>query len=251
MRIAGLAMLAALSAAGAAGAADSNAVRPGIYELRPVHGAGRLCIGDGLRGVGDHFYKARDCSASEGQTQVGTRAFLTFAIVPHRFGGYVIRPASGFILSSTCMTLARGVVLGPPAINDMPCEMPGGATSRRDVGAPDQRFHISALRGGVYEIGASNGDCLDIRDSGGPGAELIAFECNRQPNQLFELVFKEPLRGEPRDWLVAEGWYETPTGMARGPALPAPPPPPGPPVIGPGARVAGAAPAPDKKSGKQ
>src|SRR5436190_22960455 len=102
MRIAGLlAVASVLAAGGAAAAAESSPVRPGIYELRPVHGAGRLCIGDAVRGVADNFYKARDCFASERDTQVGTRSFMTFALVPHRFGGYVIRPASGLFLSTS------------------------------------------------------------------------------------------------------------------------------------------------------
>jgi hypothetical protein len=263
MRAAGLIGLAAAMFAAGGANAQQEAVRPGIYELRPLHANGRDCIGNALRGFGDRFYKTWSCNEVSPLLRDGQLASRSFAIVPHRFGGAVIRLASPSVLRTSpgvfadpnspslvgdlCMTVARGVVIGPPAINSMPCEIVGAARSRRDAGAPDQRFSFVPAGPDTYSIRTSSGDCLDVRDSGQTGAELIAFTCNGQPNQLFELVFREPFRGEIRDWLLAEGWRETPTGMAQGPAQAVQRPP----VVAPAARVAGAAPVQDKKPGKQ
>ena len=145
---------------------------PGLYEIRALHSG--LCLGE-VAAVGPRF-------AHLVQQVCSSTAAQRFAVTALEGGGYAIRTGD------RCATVARGVILGAPAIDVAACD----AAPMCVAGRADQAFRLRFIQGGpsrlgdIYEVRAEGGDCWDVRDAGrGPDADVIRFGCSGRDNQRF------------------------------------------------------------------
>lgn len=106
-----------------------------------------------------------------------------FEFFPQAGNTYAIRTQRG-----ECATVARGVLLGSPRIDMLPCDTPPGAVSRCQIGAEDQRFLLRPVAANLYQVQTMEGQCWDVRDaSRDPGTDVVAHECHSGANQRFRL----------------------------------------------------------------
>lgn len=138
-----------------------------------------------------------------------TLGYSPIAIVPHPLGGYTLRSTKPYLARTdnsgdgtrlgSCVTVARGVLIGPPGIDVWACDQ-DGAWAR--AGGTDQRFYLTPVEGdGNYTISyiGSSGDnrvryCIDVRGASQDiNTDLISWECNGQKNQIFHLTSLGPL----------------------------------------------------------
>lgn len=195
-----------------------NSLRPAYYLIRPLNA--QLCLS---RHPGGGFeqphLRLAACDPSDPRQQ--------FAVLLH--GGataHTLRTAvslNGAGQLGECATAARGVVLGPPRIDLLPCEVDGsGAAWARGwgyAGAEDQRVRltwqpgVSAWRLSVMVRGKAD-ECWAMRgDGAGEGTDVIRWPCNGNPGQSFNLTEVRRLPAVAEAELIrAQGWTETPDG---------------------------------------
>lgn len=199
--------------------AQRNAVRPGMYQFRSLH-AGLCARAAGLGSNPPLALASCDRSLDPG-------LYGTFAILPHPVSGYTIRfnpmrygfdgmrPFSSGEIGN-CLGAARGVVFGAARVDLRACDNAGTDWTR--VGADDQRFFLNKVGGNTWEVVfADLGDvpnCWVLRDGGRENnTEVIRWQCNRTPDQLWELVWVEPIpAGYETPLLDQTNWYRTPSG---------------------------------------
>ena len=197
---------------------------PGIYQLMAMHSSFCLATDPG-GGARVSFLKSVGC----GDRTIDSRVML----VPHPSGGVTVRTELGSTRVATrrtsCATVARGVVLGTPAIDVRPCEFPDIATSPSwcSVGVGDQVFRFRPASPNVFvirqrdaespNIDAVGDQCWDVRGASlDIGAETIRFDCNGGANQLFAARFLAPIDApEEAGCAAAQGWRDTPDGLRR------------------------------------
>ncbi len=246
LALAGVAMLGLV-----AGPAQSSGgpPGPGIYRLRAV--GSDWCVGfragGGLRLP---FLATGDCDKTYASTPatislaslIGipittggeeTLGYSPLAIVPHPAGGFTLRSvppynarlgtanAANRMLS--CVTIARGVVIGPPGIDVWPCDLAPGALWST-AGGDDQRFMVtSAGAPGDYYIHpfGDRSMCLDVRGASlDINTDLILWECTGQQNQVFHFDRRSGLT--TRDDLATAAALTRSVTIEPGPLLVAP-----------------------------
>ena len=165
---------------------SGHPVAPGVYRIEAKNSG--LCLG--VAGVSvpktaiREQYLAQISCLPNTPPQNPPHVFQIgeVEIVAEPGGGYRLIPAS----AAGCATVARGVVVGPPSIDVLPCD-----------GAADQRFQLRVLErsdgGVVVEIHTGNGDCVAVReDSPKVGAELIRWGSRPPPTPRVQLRHRRP-----------------------------------------------------------
>ena len=139
----------------------------------------------------------------------------TFVVLPHAAGGYTIRsanewPARGLERQNTanrllsCVTMARGVVFGPPGVDVLACDQPAGAGGYGSIGTTDQRFEILPVGKGPpnrYHLLVNGGGrpqrCVEVRGASREvDTDLGVADCTGAENQVFEFNYS----GSPAPW---------------------------------------------------
>jgi hypothetical protein len=111
----------------------------GSYQLRPVTPSAACLTNDGGFGARLPFVKHVACPAAQ-------EANYSWVFTRQPNGRYQIVHNA----TQRCATVARGVILGPPAIDLRTCENPIPA---------DQLFQLVPKTGGVVEFHTANGQC--------------------------------------------------------------------------------------------
>ncbi|HEX4848934.1 MAG TPA: hypothetical protein VFV30_12390, partial [Novosphingobium sp.] len=188
-----------LTAAQQKAISQGKALRPGVYRLRSVHSGG--CLATNFA-VPRFLFQLSSC----GTELIGNMYYgddgLNLAILPHPAGGYTVRSAHPAYLGwvqnglrapvngeyGNCLTVARGVILGAPRIELLPCDSAGDWTR---TGADDQRFFFLPSGPGTYQIALAltgdGTDCWALRNgSRDSQTDVIRWQCNRTADQMWE-----------------------------------------------------------------
>ena len=201
--------------------AQATAPQPGIYKLRALHS--QLCLAPTAAFGRVDFLHTVSCDDEAAEVM----------LLPHPSGGMTVRADLTHTRVSSrrtrCATVARNVVLGPPAIDVLPCDFEGLGSNRSwcAVGRFDQVFHFRRVGRDVFAIHDSQtespdangvGDqCWDVRGASQDiGAETIRFECNGEAQQAFEVRSIRPIDApDEAACATAQGWRSTPDGPRR------------------------------------
>lgn len=196
MSIKTTARMAALAACSFALPVASQTLAPGNYIIKPMH-----TINDPAVQVGWFSSDFAAVVPYAGLRRIYERSDYSFMVTPHREGGVVLRFWNPRHADwDACATVARNVALGPARIDLPPCDAAANARSRCDIGAPDQRFYPRAVGPNLYELRTGNGLCWDVRGAGrNDGTDLVAWDCNGQPQQRFEFTAALDANGNRRE----------------------------------------------------
>jgi hypothetical protein len=207
---------------------QGQATRPGVYQFSSLLSG--LCLSVTATSANPPLY-THNCGFFNQEGRFPNQQRLV--VLPHPSGGYTVRlwparhsfrqrPFDGAQPLRTgeignCLTVARGVLLGAPRIEARPCDVTGNDWTT--AGAPDQRFAIRQVGNNTVEFRLLTGnvsslDCWTLRNSGrAVGTEVIQWQCNRTPDQLWQAQFVEPIpQGDESRLLELTNWYRTPGG---------------------------------------
>ena len=201
--------------------AQASAPQPGVYTLRALHS--QWCLAPTAAFGRVDYLRSVSCDDPASEVM----------LLPHPSGGMTVRPdlTNSRVASrrTRCATVARGVVLGPPAIDVLPCDFEALGSGRNwcAVGRLDQVFHFRRVGRRTFAIHESQtespnadavGDqCWDVRGASQDiGAETIRFECNGEAQQTFEVEFVRPIDAtDEAACATAQGWRDTPDRLRR------------------------------------
>lgn len=192
----------------------------GAFEVRGVDSS--LCLGYRKGGLTRAPHLALEkCELSYDKNKPGS---ILISVVPHRISGFTLRvppafddrPQTVVTWLQTCVTGARDVLIGARSLDVLPCD--NLDRMAQNTGNVDQRFifvesevHVTNQLTDRYFSIKSFEDpkkCLDVRDTGRePGTEIILWDCNGKPNQLFQFRAKHPVVSIPEiDLSVSLGY---------------------------------------------
>lgn len=194
--------------------------RPGVYLIRPLNA--QLCLEQyAAGGLERPYIRLANCNL-----QVSNQHF---ALIPSVHTKATIRTTASLGSQNrltTCATVARGVVFGPPRIDLLDCDFGPGDQSWFYVGNRDQRMElIWSPQKSAHEIKTNDGfgtmKCWAMRgDGNGVGTDVIQWDCNGQNDQFFNLVYLRPLdAGVEAEALKAFEWLQTPDGPRKRPRV--------------------------------
>ena len=205
---------------------NQHGIPPGLYQLRASQSD--KCVGVAPAwGLAVAHLVLVDCTPE---------TVLAFIPLPDQFNhretgdgsgytGYTIRissMASDRGRYTHCVTKARGLIIGAPRLDVLPCETGNAGSRWREADGTDQ-IHSVWDKGaepfaifGEWTGGRAGAKCWDVRDSGvAAGTDLLLFECHQRVNQRFELVFVSPLSDEEMGFMRAQGWRSGADGVPR------------------------------------
>ena len=181
-----------------------------IYAVRPLFNpATEVCRGTGLFRVDNMALQCqslRDAGERPGHVLV----------MPHPTGGVTLRLVQnrGPGQATQCATMARGVLVGSPAVDIRQCDLPPGARGWADVGGWDQVFGLRRVGDGdLFRIEIVDIDrgllCWTPRDINRPGQvgvfsgeiEIVLEACSDSPDQRFSF---QPTESVSRQVYAAE-----------------------------------------------
>lgn len=181
----------------------------GVYRLQPMHTL--TCLGYIGSGSRRHLGLMGGCRATPVDQRTQDVEHFELTVLPLPTGGAAIQPNTRS--DSYCLTVARGVVVGPAALEFEWCGPSWGGTPGFSALRPgpsewrnahfDQRFRFEPAAGGGYTLRTANLECVDVRNGGSAaGTEAIQWACNGQDNQRFALTYLGPL-AEPAQVVAA------------------------------------------------
>lgn len=202
--------------------AQGRGPRPGVYRIRSVL-SGRCIVvsGSGTNPPAETW----DCENQDGWQHGGFNNH--WVVLPHPSGGFTLRghpqrlrfdnerPRRAGEYAS-CLSVARGVILGAPRIELQPCD-----TQRGDwvyVGADYQRFFVLPAGGRSNLLASAEAgdasECINLYNGGrGDGTGVIRWPCAQTSDQMWELEWYGVITPNYEEDLLREGqWYRTPSG---------------------------------------
>ncbi|MFN3515760.1 MAG: PAN domain-containing protein [Novosphingobium sp.] len=202
--------------------AQGKGPRPGVYRIRSVL-SGR-CIVVSSAGANPPA-ETWDCENRDTWQHGGFNNH--WIVLPHPSGGFTLRghpqrlrfenqrpPRVGEY--GSCLSVARGVILGAPRIELQPCETPGGDWVY--TAADYQRFFLVPIGQRAFLIGSAEvgdaSECLSLYNGGrGDGTGVIRWPCARTSEQMWELEWYGAIAPDYENDLLRETyWYRTPRG---------------------------------------
>jgi hypothetical protein len=202
--------------------AQGKSPRPGVYRLRSVL-SGR-CIVVSSNGANPPA-ETWDCENRDGWQHGGFNNH--WVVLPHPAGGFTLRGHPQRLSfanerprrageNASCLSVARGVILGAPRIELHPCDTQSGNWIQ--VGADHQRFFAMQSGPRTYmlasaEVGDAS-ECVNLNNGGrADGTGVIRWPCARTPDQMWELEWVGVVTPDyENDLLRKTDWYRTPSG---------------------------------------
>lgn len=119
------------------------------------------------------------------------------------------------MINRECLTIARGVLIGAPAIDQISCGSRDGAPFDSLMGAPDQTWRLRRTGiAGHFQVRSADGRCWTAQ--GGnlvAGNQLVMEPCDGRRGQDFEFAaIQGDVGNELNDLAVKHfGWFRLPT----------------------------------------
>lgn len=210
-------------------------LRPGWYRIRSQHSGLCLTVQPPFDLDRNYHFRQYPCVDAEPLGRM-----KRIALLPQGWGMYTLRTNESVVdgraavpgAISNCVTVARGVLVGPARIDLRGCDLPNGNGDWTFAGIADQQFSLVRAGGDSFEIRPSEvglsitlrrvDNCMAVRDaSRDTGAHMIKWPCNGNAEQRFLFEYLGPIEaGVEEPLLAAHNWGFSPTGQVRLKAAP-------------------------------